>query len=129
MRKKEPKPLGVADGFSFDSDDFMESNFTEELSAENTLQKISNVRSSDSTPQVTERIYSKYYTPKPKTGAKGGVIGRGPVKESERKVQFSVTCTPSQKETYQKAAVADGRKLPDFVNRAIQEYIDNHNLH
>lgn len=128
MRKKEPKPLGVAEGFSFDNSDPAEPQVVEEKTEATTILKPSNAPSSVSAPEVLERTYSKYYTPKPKKGTKGGVIGRGPVEESERKVQFSVTCTPEQKATYQKAATADGRKLPDFVNKAIQEYIENHNL-
>lgn len=128
MRKKEPKPLGVAEGFSFDNSDSVESQVIEETTEATTVIKPSIAPSSIPAPDVPERTYSKYYTPKPKTGTKGGVIGRGPVEESERKVQFSVTCTPDQKATYQKAAAADGRKLPDFVNKAIQEYIENHNL-
>lgn len=125
MRKKEPKPLGVADGFSFDNSSSNEGQIIESTTVEPIVQQPSGTASTTAIPQ---RKYSKYYTPNPKIGAKGGVLGRGPVEESERKVQFSVTCTPAQKEIYQKAALADGRKLPDFINKAIQEYIENHKL-
>ena len=77
---------------------------------------------------ATGRSYSKYYTPKPKIGEKGGIIGRPPINEDDRKIQFSVTCTISEKERYHAAAKADGKKFPDFINAAIQEYIKNHNL-
>ena len=74
------------------------------------------------------RCYSPYYTPKPKLGSKGGILGRGAVDKSERKVQFSVTCTPDQKKNFQEAAKKDGRSLPNFVCKAIEEYIYNNNL-
>lgn len=74
------------------------------------------------------RNYSPYYTPKPKLGTKGGTLGRGAVSEEERKVQFSLTCTPAQKERFKEAAQKDHRKLPDFICLAVEEYIENHNL-
>ena len=75
------------------------------------------------------RNYSPYYTPKPKLGTKGGTLGRGAVPESERKVQFSLTCTPAQKEMFMEAAKKDRRKLPEFICLAVEEYIENHNLY
>ena len=74
------------------------------------------------------RSYSKYYTPKPKKGAKGGLLGRGSIEDKDRKVQFSVTCTQSQKERFLKAAQNDHRKLPDFICVAVEEYIKKHKL-
>ena len=74
------------------------------------------------------RNYSPYYTPKPKLGTKGGTLGRGAVPKEERKVQFSLTCTPAQKERFKEAAQKDHRKLPDFICLAVEEYIENHNL-
>lgn len=74
------------------------------------------------------RDYSPYYTPKPKLGSKGGTLGRGAVDKSERKVQFSLTCTPAQKEMFSEAAKKEKRKLPDFICLAVEEYIENHNL-
>lgn len=74
------------------------------------------------------RNYSPYYTPKPKLGSKGGTLGRGAVDKSERKVQFSLTCTPAQKEMFSEAAKKEKRKLPDFICLAVEEYIENHNL-
>lgn len=109
MRQKSK--LGVADGINFDDENLQ----------------------SDSTKAVTKpaeidpnRKYSKYYTPKPKTGAKGGTLGRGAV--SERKIQFSVTCTQAQKDLFKEAAKKDHRRLPEFICLAIEEYIENHNL-
>lgn len=67
-----------------------------------------------------------YYDYHPKTGQKGGSLGR-PRTETKR-TQISIGCTEAEKELYKKAATADGRKLPDFVNRAILEYIVNHGL-
>lgn len=67
-----------------------------------------------------------YYDYHPKTGARGGTLG-APRKDTKR-TQISIGCTEDEKQLYKKAATADGRKLPDFVNRAVQEYIINHGL-
>ena len=67
-----------------------------------------------------------YYDYHPKTGQKGGTLGR-PRTETKR-TQISIGCTEEEKELYKRAAASDGRKLPDFVNRAILEYIENHGL-
>lgn len=74
------------------------------------------------------RNYSPYYTPKPKLGSKGGVLGRGAVDKSKRKVQFSLTCTPDQKKRFSEAAKKEKRKLPDFICLAVEEYMENHDL-
>lgn len=67
-----------------------------------------------------------YYTYHPKTGKRGGVLG-APRKETKR-TQISIGCTEEEKQLYKKAALAEGRKLPDFVNHALQEYIHNNSL-
>ena len=67
-----------------------------------------------------------YYEYHPKTGQKGGTLGRP--RQEVKRTQISIGCTEDEKELYKKAAIADNRKLPDFVNRAIMEYIENHNL-
>lgn len=127
MRKK-PNNLGsVTSGFDF-------SDHQAEIEAEPPV--IQKKEESKREPKVTpssqvvhgDRCYSKYYTPKPKTGVRGGTIGRGPVDPSKRKVQFPVTCTPSEKELFLRAAEADGRRMPDFICHAVKEYIKNHNL-
>lgn len=74
------------------------------------------------------RCYSPYYTPRPKLGAKGGTLGRGAVAQSERKEQFSLTCTPAQKEKFKEAAKKEKRKLPEFICIAVEEYIEKHKL-
>lgn len=67
-----------------------------------------------------------YYDYHPKTGKKGGTLGR-PRAETKR-TQISIGCTESEKAFYKRAAASDGRKLPDFINRAVLEYVSNHNL-
>lgn len=127
--EKVSKPLGVADGFDFDAEDYEDTPSIEVKEPPKKTAKIKKEPSKKPTPTAAgERTYSKYYTPQPKLGKKGGVIGHPPVNEEDRKIQFSVSCTQRQKEQYQEAARKDGRKLPDFVNRAIQEYIENHGL-
>ena len=122
---KVSKPLGVAEGFDFNADN-LEDTTSIEVSEPPKAKKEQPQKSSSNNSE--ERTYSKYYTPKPKVGKRGGVIGRPPIKEEDRKSQFSVSCTERQKEYYKEAARKDGRKLPDFVNKAIQEYIENHGL-
>ena len=111
MSKKE-KSIGVADGIGFDP----EGEIDDDIVTEGPSGKTSN------------RNYSKDYSPHPKTGKHGGELGRPAVAASERKIQFSVSCTQIQKEKYKTAADAEGRKLPDFINHALEEYIRNHNL-
>ena len=67
-----------------------------------------------------------YYDYHPNTGKKGGTLGR-PRAETKR-TQISIGCTESEKAFYKRAAASDGRKLPDFINRAVLEYVSNHNL-
>jgi len=122
--QKIAKPLGVADGFDFETE--MDENPAEEVS-----KSVKSQNKPPKEPPIVKsdgRTYSKYYTPQPKRGKKGGVIGHPPVNDEDRKIQFSVSCTQSQKEQYQAAARKDGRKLPDLVNRALLEYIENHGL-
>lgn len=92
---------------------------------EKPTKKISHTKIAEIDPN---RCYSPYYTPKPKLGSKGGTLGRGSVAADERKLQFSVTCTPAQKERFSEAAKKDKRKLPDFICMAVEEYIENHGL-
>ncbi len=125
MRKKEDKPsFGVTDGLDF-------GNNTEEIIKEVIVQPVAAPEKrppAKNTEVDPHRSYSIYYTPKPKKGAKGGTLGRGIVAESERKVQFSLTCTPVQKERFMKAAQNDHRKLSDFICLAVEEYIEKHGL-
>lgn len=79
-------------------------------------------------PIDPKRNYSQYYKPKPRYGSKGGRLGRGSVEKSERKVQFSLTCTSTQKDLFYKAAKNDGRSVSNFVCKAVEEYIKNHEL-
>lgn len=130
-RKKESKKntFGVADGFEFNPD----ISKLEEKLEEKTEEKEIKVSTKKTTIAAEGKIdptrnYSKYYKPHPKVGSKGGTLGRGKIPSSERKIQFSVSCTAEQKARYMEAAKNDNRKLPDLVNRAIEEYIENHNL-
>lgn len=132
MRKKEEKTtsgFGVADGLDFGAD------IEETVSIEEPTAKAEPKKPTKTKPTKTEtaeidpnRSYSKYYTPKPKKGSKGGTLGRGSVDEKERKVQFSLTCTPAQKERFIEASQKEHRKLPDFICLAVEEYIENHGL-
>lgn len=133
--KKETKAeeksvsFGVTDGLDFG----MESEELTEVVVEQPAEapKPQKKAPAKKTPKAEvdpNRNYSPYYTPKPKLGTKGGTLGRGAVPEEERKVQFSLTCTPAQKERFKEAAQKDHRKLPDFICLAIEEYIENHNL-
>lgn len=124
MRKKEEKEsFGVADGFVFDNE------IEETPIPERPKKEVPPKSTSTESPEVDpNRCYSKYYTPKPKKGAQGGLLGRGAVSEENRKVQFSLTCTPAQKQRFIEAAEKDHRKLPDFICIAVEEYIKNNNL-
>lgn len=131
MRKKPERTesFGVADGFDFSNES------DEQVNAEKKVESMSTSGVSKIRPVVStnteidpNRCYSPYYTPKPKKGSKGGSLGRGPVDASERKVQFSLTCTPAQKKRFMEAAQNDKRKLPEFICTAVEEYIENHNL-
>jgi hypothetical protein len=134
MRKKESKnSYGVADDISFDNEsenidiqpDNLQTNSTEPATpTENNVNK----RNTTPTKVDPNRYYSKYYTPKPSLGEKGGVMGRKSVPKSERRIQFSVTCTPAQKEQFKEAAKKDKRRFTDFICLALEEYIENHNL-
>lgn len=118
MARNKVSPIGVADGIDF--------SIEESPELKSATSKVPEQPSSGKTSP--NRSYSKYYTPKPKLGKKGGQIGHPPIKEEERKIQFSVSCTAGQKERYKLAAIADGRKFPDFINHALLEYIENHKL-
>ncbi len=67
-----------------------------------------------------------YYDYHPATGARGGRLGAP--RKSTIRTQFSLGCTKEDKLLYQRAAEAEGRTLPDFINRAVKEYIRLHGL-
>lgn len=122
-RKKEQKSLGAADGFDFS----IKPTVPADLSGEN----ITTENLGQNKPAISPldgRVYSKYYTPTPRLGKQGGVLGHPPVAKEERKIQFSVTCTPAEKESIKAAAAAAGKRLPDFILAAVNEYIENHEL-
>ena len=136
MRPKKSKSItaalsGVAEGLPFDHDLIENQVIEEEAEKEKSCEELGNAA-----PEKASRLpepnadskYTKYYHPHPKKGSHGGNLGRRTVQASERKIQFSVTCTPDDKERYRKAAQRDHRKLPDLVTTAIDEYIRNHNL-
>lgn len=127
MRKKDKISFGVTEGLDFGSD--VEDTVKETISETviDSTKKVS-VRKTEIVEIDPNRSYSPYYIPKPKKGSKGGILGRGAVEESNRKVQFSLTCTFAQKERFIEAAKKDRRKLPDFICVAIEEYIKNHGL-
>lgn len=82
----------------------------------------------DSMPKAERKVKKEgsYYHYHPRTGNRGGSLGRP--RAIIKRTQISIGCTEDEKELYRKAAAADGRKLPDFVNKAIMEYITNHGL-
>lgn len=128
MRPKNTKQvLGVVDGLDFGTESEEISLASAEL-----IPSVSKETKAPENEPVAEidptRSYSKYYTPKPKLGSKGGYLGRGAVDEADKKVQFSLTCTPAQKAKFMEAAKKDKRKLPDFICIAVEEYIEKHNL-
>ena len=129
MRKKNEASFGVADGFDFGSGT---ETIIEEATVETIVTPEKKKKASAGKTEKTEidsnRSYSPYYTPKPKKGSKGGILGRGAVDESQRKIQVSLTCTSAQKERFAQAAKKDKRKLPDFICIAVEEYIKNHRL-
>ena len=130
MRVKNDKPkneFGVADGLDFGNevDENVDEPVVETPTTVPEKKKKTTVKKAEIDP---DRNYSKYYTPKPKKGTKGGTLGRGSVAEKERKVQFSLTCTPAQKQRFIEASEKEYRKLPDFICLAVEEYIKNHNL-
>lgn len=125
MRKKEEKNavgFGVADGLDFET----ETDIKEEVITPKPIARAEKKTMSEIAQIDPNRCYSKYYSPKPRKGSRGGNLGRGSVDEKERKVQFSVTCTPEQKERFVKAAKIDQRKLPEFICVAVEEYIKKH---
>lgn len=120
--------FGVIDGLDFGMEEDITEEVVEKTAETPKPQKKTPAKKTVKAEVDPNRNYSPYYTPKPKLGSKGGVLGRGAVPEAERKVQFSLTCTPAQKERFTEAAQKDHRKLPDFICLAVEEYIENHNL-
>ncbi len=119
--------FGVTDGLDFvmEAEEVVEQPVATPKQPKKTPAKKATTTKAEVDPN---RAYSPYYTPKPKLGSKGGTLGRGAVDKSERKVQFSLTCTPAQKEMFSEAAKKEKRKLPEFICLAVEEYIRNHNL-
>ena len=81
-----------------------------------------------SVPVDPSRTYTPGYNPTPKVGPNGGYVGRGEVPAAERKIQFSVSCTESQKAAFSEAARKSGRTLAGFACFAIEEYMRTHDL-
>ena len=124
MRKKERTPIGVADGISFDEGISEQIPEQKDFRSTPDIPRQVNSHGSDSPPHIPKT----YYISHPRKGSKGGDLGRRKITPEKKKVQFSLTCTPEQKRRYMEAAELDRRKLPDFINNAIEEYISNHNL-
>lgn len=81
-----------------------------------------------SAPVDPNRVYTPGYNPTPKIGPNGGYVGRREVPAAERKIQFSVSCTESQKAAFSEAARKSGRTLAGFACFAIEEYMRTHDL-
>lgn len=122
--------FGVTDGLNFgmEVEEIVEEVVEQPVEATKPQKKAPAKKAPTKAEVDPNRVYSPYYTPKPKLGSKGGTLGRGAVDKSERKVQFSLTCTPAQKEMFSEAAKKEKRKLPDFICLAVEEYIEKHNL-
>lgn len=129
--EKKNDSFGITDGLYFGTDDeeITEKVISQPIETQNLQKRAPEQKSVIIKAKVDpNRYYSPYYTPKPKLGSKGGTLGRGAVDKSERKVQFSLTCTPTQKKIFSEAAKKEKRKLPDFICLAVEEYIERHNL-
>lgn len=125
--KQKPAAFGVADGFDFSSDVTEAEEIEVKASPPAKKKKEPTIKPvSDDVKTEDDIGQNPYYDYHPKKGARGGSLG-APRKET-RRVQISIGCTVEDKQLYQSAAEKDGRKLPDFVNTAIKEYIENHNL-
>lgn len=122
MRKKAKKQSSKQEFDAANDLDFDLKDSTDNSTA------INNESTNNSNSIDPTRSYSKYYTPNPKKGSRGGTLGRGAVSDEDRKIQFSVTCTRKQKALFQQAAKNDQRKLPEFICIAVEEYIKTHNL-
>lgn len=81
-----------------------------------------------SAPVDPNRVYTPGYNPTPKIGPNGRYVGRREVPAAERKIQFSVSCTESQKAAFSEAARKSGRTLAGFACFAIEEYMRTHDL-
>ena len=81
-----------------------------------------------SAPVDPNRVYTPGYNPTPKIGPNGEYVGRREVPAAERKIQFSVSCTESQKAAFSEAARKSGRTLAGFACFAIEEYMRTHEL-
>ncbi|RGW47722.1 hypothetical protein DWV67_15340 [Dorea formicigenerans] len=106
MRKKE-KEHGVADDITFDIE-------SENIDTKPDTTHITSTNSPKSAYATDEKEKKKR--------------GRNSVSKEKRKIQFSLTCTPAQKKQFVEAAEKEQRTLPNFICRAVEEYIKNHNL-
>lgn len=122
MRKKD-NAFGVAEGIDFNFKTPEPETKAKESDAK--VKKTSKLTDAEIDPN---RTYSPYYTPKPKKGVHGGTIGRASVPAEERKIQFTMTCSPAQKELFKAVAKKEKRKLSDFICYAVEYYIENNNL-
>ena len=120
--------FGVADGFDFNPAEEDTTNVASPAMP-SASPKASVAKKPSKPPvkaQTTDQGKNPYYQYHPKTGSRGKALG-APRKEAPR-TQISIGCTVEDKSLYIQAAAADGRKLPDFVNTAVKEYIRNHKL-
>ncbi len=116
MRKKD---FGVAEGIDF--------NFKArepEIKVKIEEDKVKNAKTLIDAEIDPNRVYSPYYTPRPKKGVHGGTIGRASVPAEERKIQFTMTCSPAQKELFMEIAKKEKRKLSEFICYAVEYYIE-----
>ncbi len=122
MRKKD-NAFGVAKGIDF--------NFKAgepEIKVKIEEDKVKNAKTLIDAEIDPNRVYSPYYMPRPKKGVHGGTIGRASVPADKRKIQFTMTCSPAQKELFMEIAKKEKRKLSEFICYAVECYIEHSNL-
>lgn len=113
--------------------DSVSKGLQESYTGESGVAQINSIQSNVPAP-INEKAVSEedligtnpYYDYHPKIGKRGGTIGRP--RQTSKKTQMSIGCTEEEKQLYVKAAAAEERKLSEFINRAIKEYILNHGL-
>ena len=106
----------------------LKESYENHFSSDISVSKMENAATPISTTETFNNFQgiNPYYEYHPRSGQKGGILGRP--RQSVKRTQISIGCTEEEKELYKKAAIADNRKLPDLVNRAIREYIENRGL-
>lgn len=130
MRKKENNTASTSFGVT-EGIDFTASSDTPDTQG---FQEVKQDALGRTRPILTDteidpnRSYTPNYKPRPKKGPNGGVMGRGAIPDSERKIQFSISCTVSQKEAFIEAARKSKRSLPNFICFAAEEYMEEHGL-